>query len=351
LRALARLRADWVTWLSENLLQGAAAEELKQILVSAGIDNQLAVQAIHEIAENPIFRAALHLVDERNKLIALLRTLGQLLRQELGPAPEIPCEIALTPDVFFKKYYFANRPVIIEGLLKDAPALTKWTLDYFRDHFGEVVIEIFNDRESDPDYEINIEQHRANTRLDEFIAMLEGSAITNDFYLAAQNFALEIPELAALKADIVLPEGFVDLASAGRGDYKFWLGPAGTITPLHHDTTNILFCQVRGRKEFKLISPTDFSFVYNRRGVFSSVDAANPDKSKHPEYERALVLSAVLHPGEVLFIPVGWWHWVRALDISISYTIQSFALPASNVRWEGVYYLGHRLELPNTWQG
>jgi hypothetical protein len=34
-----------------------------------------------------------------------------------------------------------------------------------------------------------------------------------------------------------------------------------------------------------------------------------------------------LHPGEALFIPVGWWHHVRALDISINVSFLNFPFP------------------------
>jgi phytoene dehydrogenase-like protein len=33
---------------------------------------------------------------------------------------------------------------------------------------------------------------------------------------------------------------------------------------------------------------------------------------------------------DLLFLPVGWWHWVRALDVSISATFSSFREPERN---------------------
>jgi ribosomal protein L16 Arg81 hydroxylase len=35
----------------------------------------------------------------------------------------------------------------------------------------------------------------------------------------------------------------------------------------------------------------------------------------------------VLSPGEGLFIPVGWWHHVRALEPSLSVSFTSFGAP------------------------
>jgi ribosomal protein L16 Arg81 hydroxylase len=41
-------------------------------------------------------------------------------------------------------------------------------------------------------------------------------------------------------------------------------------------------------------------------------------------FARADMLDVVLQPGEVLFIPVGWWHHIRSLEISINVSFTNF---------------------------
>lgn len=51
---------------------------------------------------------------------------------------------------------------------------------------------------------------------------------------------------------------------------------------------------------------------------FLQVDVENPDLERFPKFAEAPFLSCVLSPGELLFIPVKHWHYVRALDLSFS---------------------------------
>jgi hypothetical protein len=43
----------------------------------------------------------------------------------------------------------------------------------------------------------------------------------------------------------------------------------------------------------------------------------------------------VVEPGDGLFLPVGWWHWARALDVSISATFSSFRVDGRNTQLGG----------------
>jgi ribosomal protein L16 Arg81 hydroxylase len=73
--------------------------------------------------------------------------------------------------------------------------------------------------------------------------------------------------------------------------------------------------------------------VYNHRGVYSQVDAGNPDYARFPKYADASIHEVELGPGEVLFLPVGWWHYVQALDVSITITFNNFKFP-NEYRWQ-----------------
>ena len=40
--------------------------------------------------------------------------------------------------------------------------------------------------------------------------------------------------------------------------------------------------------------------------------------------ERPSTVACDLHPGEALFIPVGWWHHVESLDLTIGLSFTGF---------------------------
>ena len=119
-----------------------------------------------------------------------------------------------------------------------------------------------------------------------------------------------------------LATGYFDEAhTAACG--ALWFGPPGTVTSLHHDTSNILFCQVVGRKRFRLFPPDEPTLLAGARGVYSHIDPERPGEA----LSNAWGHDEVLAPGEALFLPVGWWHHVRALDLSISVAFNNFAWP------------------------
>ena len=67
--------------------------------------------------------------------------------------------------------------------------------------------------------------------------------------------------------------------------------------------------------------------LYNHFEVYSPVDIDRPDLSRYPLFEQATVLDVVVEPGETVFLPLGWWHQVTALDVSLSFSFSNLALP------------------------
>jgi ribosomal protein L16 Arg81 hydroxylase len=39
------------------------------------------------------------------------------------------------------------------------------------------------------------------------------------------------------------------------------------------------------------------------------------------------MMEVIVEPGETVFLPLGWWHQVTSLDVSISFSFTNLAVP------------------------
>ncbi|MBD8528381.1 MULTISPECIES: cupin-like domain-containing protein [unclassified Massilia] len=116
------------------------------------------------------------------------------------------------------------------------------------------------------------------------------------------------------------------------GPPRFWLGPAGTVTPLHADYDDNIFVQLWGSKRIFLAPPHHDEFLYpveaNALLFGSPFDPEAPDYARFPLARQAALLELVVEPGDLLYVPAGWYHQVRALGFSLSTNRWSRAMPA-----------------------
>ena len=77
---------------------------------------------------------------------------------------------------------------------------------------------------------------------------------------------------------------------------------------------------------------SEIDLVYNYYTNYSQVDCEKPNYEQFPRFRDATLIDFELAPGEILFVPVGWWHHVRALDWSISVSFANFVFP-NTYRW------------------
>lgn len=182
------------------------------------------------------------------------------------------------------------------------PAMTRWTPDYLKALLSDEEVEIMAGRASDPDYEVNCQRHRRKLPFGEYVDMVHSGAETNDYHLVANNGFLRRPKPKQLLADIVMFPEYLDPRLADGGVF-LWYGPAGTVTPLHHDTSNIFMAQVRGRKRIKLISPVDLEFLYNDVGVFSPSIAMRPISLGGRNSPRSRFTTSCWRPARCCFYP------------------------------------------------
>lgn len=217
----------------------------------------------------------------------------------------------------FHKYRAVSKPVLLHGAMEEWSAMGLWTDEYLARTCGEETVQVMAWRDADSLYEIRSDQHRSSMRFADYISTIKNiEGESNNFYIVANNGFLRRPGTQVLLKDIA---PFRYTADYRSGDNTFfWFGAAGTLTPLHYDTCDLFLCQIRGRKRITMLAPNQTPLLYNNIGVFSDVDCADPDLVLHPLYKRAKKHTVYLEPWEALFIPQGWWHHVRALDVSIS---------------------------------
>jgi hypothetical protein len=171
-------------------------------------------------------------------------------------------------------------------------------------------------------------------------------------YLAQHDLFTQIP---SLRADISIPDYCYTYAPPPHPSSPLaakhsaippleepllnaWLGPARTISPMHVDPYHNILAQVVGRKYIRLYAPRESEKLYPRGvegggvdmcntsaldiGVLEGWDATKDDQEealrKYPLYANAVYVDLILEEGECLYIPLGWWHYIRSLSVSFS---------------------------------
>ncbi|KAI9595162.1 hypothetical protein BDF19DRAFT_422846 [Syncephalis fuscata] len=139
-------------------------------------------------------------------------------------------------------------------------------------------------------------------------------------YLAQHDLFHQVPRL---RRDIQVPDYCFAMNEATLPSVQThaWFGPAGTISPLHHDPDRNLFAQVVGRKQFRFYAPNEPVYPHESDTMLhntSQLDVEQPDWHAFPDFINAQGYDCILNPGDLLYIPPRWWHYVRALDTSFS---------------------------------
>lgn len=317
---------DKRTLLAEGLAAGDDDALLHARLVEAGVSAPAAKYEVDRLAKDPMAAMLRQQAARMAKQDWLFANQQRLAFEAEGG---FALDMLDKPDteLFYRHYYEANRPAKLTGIIDHWPALTRWSLDHFDAVAGNNVVEAQVERERDPDYELDKDDHRRLVRFGELIDWLRKDEASNDIYLTAYNSGNNAAALAPLWEDMA-PIALLD--DRRERDGFFWLGPRGTLTPWHHDLTNNLLVQVIGRKSVRMAPPWAFARMRNSRHCFSDwgndpLPAGEGDGATPP------VLETIIGPGEGIFLPVGWWHQVEALDLSASMSFTSFRRPNAHV--------------------
>jgi hypothetical protein len=223
----------------------------------------------------------------------------------------------------------AGQPVVLQGFVRPWPLVraglksTQDALNYLRSFYnGKLVGYSYGDPHiagrpfySDDFTALNCVVKR--DRLDEVLTQIE------------QHLSDERPPtyyVASLLIDSCLP-GFRqdnDLSFAAGVDAPptIWIGNR-TIASCHYDAPNNLACCAVGGRRFTVFPPEQIHNLYPGPldptpggQAVSVVDLGDPDLERYPRFEQALAAgqTALLEPGDAIFIPSMWWHHVEGLS-------------------------------------
>lgn len=225
----------------------------------------------------------------------------------------------------FVTFYKNQTPVVVRKLVNHWPALSKWPdLDYLArtvppNTLCEVEIGAYHQGDK---LTVPFENYIDYLKL--FQEQYEDSEIeapTDQLLYLAQN---DMQSLPGLEHDVSVPFLCTDRRFGLGHQYSrmIWMGPKGCISPLHYDPLDNLLMQIVGRKAVKLLPrnvPASSVGAGDEYGQQYNTSSLNMDQVDHlPEDVQSQLLHTVLEPGDALYIPYQWWHYVRSLDSSIS---------------------------------
>ncbi|OIV99422.1 hypothetical protein TanjilG_17232 [Lupinus angustifolius] len=223
---------------------------------------------------------------------------------------------ALSLEQFLTDHYLSSSPVIISDCMAHWPAKMKWNnIDYLLRVAGDRTVPV----EVGKNY-LCAEWKQELITFSEFLQRIK----SNDYSPIGPTYLAQHPlfdQISELRKDIFIP----DYCFTGGGELRSlnaWFGPAGTVTPLHHDPHHNILAQVIGKKYIRLysaslsedLSPYPDTMLSNS----SQVDLDDIDERKFPKVADLEFVDCILEEGEMLYIPPKWWHYVRSLTPSCS---------------------------------
>ena len=144
------------------------------------------------------------------------------------------------------------------------------------------------------------------------------SSSNNRGYLAQHQLFEQIP---TLKNDVTIPDYCCLLTDADEDVDNIimnaWFGPCTTVSPLHFDPYHNLLAQVVGYKYVRLYHPSCSVSLYPHIGKMSNnsqIDVCAIDPIRYPLALQCDYFETILGPGDMLFIPRWYWHFVAAVD-------------------------------------
>ena len=221
---------------------------------------------------------------------------------------------------FREKYLKPRKPVVIRNMARKWPAYQKWTMDYMKEAVGDVEVPLYDSSKADPSAPINASA--AKMKFGDYIDLIQEKPTDLRIFLFDP-----IKSAPKLLQDYISPK---DLMGGFLDKYpNMFFGGKGSVTFLHFDIdmAHIFHTHFNGRKHILL-----FDYKWKERlyqipyatYALEDYDISNPDFEKFPALDGVEGIECFLEHGDTLFMPTGWWHWMKYLDGSFSISLRAW---------------------------
>lgn len=232
------------------------------------------------------------------------------------------------------------KPVLIRGALKTMSDKAKelCSFETFRDSYGErpcteVLYTGFVSENCNFSCVNKLSSQRCNLK-DAVERILAGSTSRVMHYHMGPNSTLDLLRGTPFMADHLELPWREEVAGV------FYLTGRGTYTAIHHDrelNQNLHFC-LAGTKRVIYFDADQAALLYKYGCTSDSLVDFRRRKDedlfrRFPALKHAVGCDVLMHPGDVLYMPEGSWHYMEYTEPNLSYT---FAYYSSNERKKGL---------------
>ncbi|MBM1104856.1 cupin-like domain-containing protein [Aurantibacter crassamenti] len=233
---------------------------------------------------------------------------------------EIQRVATITKEEFLENYFKPQKPVVIEAFDGGWAATSKWSFEYIKQVAGDKIVPLYDDRPVHHDDGFN-EPH-AEMKMSNYIDLLQSKP--TKFRIFLWNILKEVP---ILQQDFSIPDFGIRILKKVP---MLFFGGENSHTFMHHDIdfANIFHFHFAGEKQCILFAQSENKFLY--RIPFSiitheGIDFSNPDFEKWPALKNANGYTTKLKHGEVLYMPEGYWHYMKYLSPGFSMSLRTLA--------------------------
>ena len=226
----------------------------------------------------------------------------------------------ISKEEFREKYLIPRKPVVLRNLAKNWPAYQKWTMEYIKEVVGDVDVPLYDSSKADPSAPINAAT--TTMKFGDYIDLINREPTDLRIF-----FFDPIKQAPKILEDFIAPKelmgGFLDKYPS------MFFGGKGSQTFLHYDIdlAHIFHTHFNGRKHVLL-----FEYKWKERlyllpyatYALEDYDIANPDFEKFPALDGIEGIECFLEHGDTLFMPTGWWHYMKYLDGSFSISLRAW---------------------------